>query len=317
MAVDTCGDRYARRVGGRRAKEDSYRSANAGSYRRGQIMIGEQSSSRLRWIVSCAPPAYWAATEKASSQALSKLLNRRVFLSGSACALVTDSQGHAEPPPGGALNVVVTGGHPGDPEYGCGGTVARYGRLGHKVTLLYLNRGETPQPEGVGCSGTEDGTRVREAQEACRILGATAAFAPQCNGNAIVDNAHYRDFTELLAGLDPDVVFTHWPIDNHPDHRATTTLTYQAWNSLGRKAAFYYYEVSDGQDTLMFTPSEYVDIIDVEPLKRQACYAHASQNPDRFYALQADVARFRGIEAGYKQAEAFIRHIRSRQDLLP
>ena len=64
MAVDTCGDRYARRVGGRRAKEDSYRSANAGSYRRGQIMIGEQSSSRLRWIVSYAPPAYSAATGK-------------------------------------------------------------------------------------------------------------------------------------------------------------------------------------------------------------------------------------------------------------
>ena len=233
------------------------------------------------------------------------MLNCRVFLSGTACALVTDSQGHAEPPPGGALNVVVTGGHPGDPEYGCGGTIARYGRLGHKVTLLYLNRGETPQPEGVGCSGTEDGTRVREAQEACRILGATAAFSPQCNGNAIVDNAHYRAFTELLAGLDPDVVFTHWPIDNHPDHRATTTLTYQAWNSLGRKAAFYYYEVSDGEDTLMFTPSEYVDIIDVEPLKRQACYAHASQNPDRFYALQADVARFRGNRGGIQAGRSF------------
>ena len=29
------------------------------------------------------------------------------------------------------LNVVVTGGHPGDPEYGCGGTVARYADLGH------------------------------------------------------------------------------------------------------------------------------------------------------------------------------------------
>ena len=24
------------------------------------------------------------------------------------------------------LKVVVTGGHPGDPEYGCGGTIARY-----------------------------------------------------------------------------------------------------------------------------------------------------------------------------------------------
>ena len=42
------------------------------------------------------------------------------------------------------LKVVVTGGHPGDPEYGCGGTIARYTDLGHEVVLLYLNRGEWP-----------------------------------------------------------------------------------------------------------------------------------------------------------------------------
>jgi LmbE family N-acetylglucosaminyl deacetylase len=39
-----------------------------------------------------------------------------------------------EPPARGRLKVVVTGGHPGDPEYGCGGTVARYSDL--KLGLL-------------------------------------------------------------------------------------------------------------------------------------------------------------------------------------
>jgi N-acetylglucosamine malate deacetylase 1 len=41
-----------------------------------------------------------------------------------------------------ALKIVVTGGHPGDPECGCAGTIARYSDLGHDVVLLYLNRGE-------------------------------------------------------------------------------------------------------------------------------------------------------------------------------
>src|SRR3954453_14927879 len=45
------------------------------------------------------------------------------------------------------LKVIVTGGHPGDPEYGCGGTVARYTDLGHEVVLLYLNRGEGGSPK--------------------------------------------------------------------------------------------------------------------------------------------------------------------------
>src|ERR1700737_4756015 len=40
------------------------------------------------------------------------------------------------------LKVIVTGGHPGDPECGCGGTIARYSDLGHDVVLMYLNRGQ-------------------------------------------------------------------------------------------------------------------------------------------------------------------------------
>jgi LmbE family N-acetylglucosaminyl deacetylase len=116
---------------------------------------------------------------------------------------------------------------------------------------------------------------------------------------------------------DRDVIFTPWPIDNRPDDRPLTSLTYQAWRNLGSKTTFYYCDVSYGEDTLMFTPSEYIDITEVEPLKRQACYAHASQSPDHFYALQVEVAEFRGIEAGYHQAESFIRHVRSRQGLLP
>src|SRR6266576_3576447 len=57
------------------------------------------------------------------------------------------------------LKVVVTGGHPGDPEYGCGGTITRYTDLGHDVVLLYLNKGVTPEAARSG--GAPD--RVAEA----------------------------------------------------------------------------------------------------------------------------------------------------------
>ena len=57
-------------------------------------------------------------------------------------------------------------------------------------------------------------------------------------------------------------------------------------------------EVSDGEDTLQFSPNRYVDIAENEAQKRAACFAHASQTPDRYYALQDDVARFRGLESG-------------------
>jgi hypothetical protein len=67
----------------------------------------------------------------------------------------------------------------------------------------------------------------------------------------------------------------------------------------------------------MFTPTEFVDITAVEPRKRLACYAHASQAPDKFYALQSQVTKFRGLESGHAQAEGYIRHAQSPGNPLP
>jgi N-acetylglucosamine malate deacetylase 1 len=68
---------------------------------------------------------------------------------------------------------------------------------------------------------------------------------------------------------------------------------------------------------VQFTPTHYVDITRSEPRKRAACYAHASQSPDRFYALQGLVPRMRGIESGHEQAEGYIRHVQSPDFALP
>jgi len=240
-------------------------------------------------------------------------MTRRNLLAASAAALSFDPDYQLEQP-GKKLKVVVTGGHPGDPEYGCGGTIARYSELGHAVTLLYLNRGEK------GCAGKSPQDcgqlRTSEAHEACRLLIAQPAFAPQVDGEAAVNAASYHDFRLLIEAQKPDILFTHWPIDNHRDHRAISMLSYDAWLQLGKTFALYYYEVSDGEDTLMFSPTDYVDITRTESRKRVACYAHASQEPEHFYPLQAQVTRFRGVECGATQAEGFVRHVHSRRDLL-
>jgi len=225
-----------------------------------------------------------------------------------------ESLPHATPPPRlPKLKVVVAGGHPCDPEYGCGGTIARYSDLGHEVVLLYLNQGEgTDRP-----TGEPDRVRVVEARNACAILKARPAFAGQIDGKAIVDPVHYEQFHRLLEAEQPNVVFTHWPIDNHADHRAISLLVYEAWLRMGKKAALYYYEVSNGEDTVQFSPTHYVDITGTEPRKRLACYAHASQAPEKFYALQGLVTRMRGVESGHKEAEGFIRHVQSPDFALP
>jgi LmbE family N-acetylglucosaminyl deacetylase len=214
----------------------------------------------------------------------------------------------AADPPAKKLKVIVAGGHPGDPEYGCGGTVARLTHLGHEVVLLYLNDGAWPP--------TPANVRTAEAKRACEILGARPAYAGQMNGHAVVDNSHYEDYAKIITAEKPDVIITQWPIDNHRDHRAITMLTYDAWRQSKHAFALYYYEVSDGEDTLQFSPTHYIDITQTEQLKREACFAHASQTPDRYYALQDQVAQFRGVEGGYKRAEAFVLQRQSPADPL-
>lgn len=241
----------------------------------------------------------------------------RAGQAGAALAVGLPGTGAARETPQGSpppkLKVIVAGGHPGDPEYGCGGTVARYTDLGHEVVLLYLNNGEWPPAQG----GAPAHVRMAEASKACEILKARPLYAGQVNGHAVLDADHFDEFRKILEAERPDVVFTQWPIDGHRDHRATSALVFDAWLKLKMPFALYYYEVSNGEDTRQFSPTHYVDFTAAEPRKRAACYAHASQTPDRYYDLQDLVARFRGVESGYKRAEAFILQLGSPYEALP
>src|SRR5215218_10007751 len=59
-----------------------------------------------------------------------------------------------------SLKVLVIGAHPGDPEAGCGGTMARYADAGHDVVALYLTRGEG----GVTGKSAADAADLRSAE---------------------------------------------------------------------------------------------------------------------------------------------------------
>lgn len=254
----------------------------------------------------------WSSREERAEPLRKEVgMNRREMLRGGLAtgAAMAKSLAQATPAePGRKLKVVVTGGHPGDPEYACGGMIAKLTALGHSVTLLYLNNGAWPP--------TPAPVRIAEARKACAILRAAPAWAGQINGHAIVDNERYASFQKIIESENPDAVFTHWLMDNHPDHRAIANLTYESWKQLKHRFAFYYYEVSDGEDTLQFgVPTHYVDITDVLDTKKAACYAHASQSPDYFYPLQDTVAQFRGVQSGYKRAEAYIQQVQSPYDI--
>ena len=202
------------------------------------------------------------------------------------------------------MTVVCVGGHPDDPESGCGGTLARYAALGHAVTVVYLTRGE----RGISAKSLDEAARIRsaECEAACKILGAKPVFFGQIDGATEVTQAQVDAMTRLLAATKPDVVFAHWPVDTHLDHQVASMLTIRAWMAL-RTASLYFFEVNSGSQTEGFLPNTYVDISSVIEQKKAALFAHVSQDGQGIWREHHEImAHWRGRETGVIAAEAFV-----------
>src|SRR6266851_5604724 len=202
------------------------------------------------------------------------------------------------------ISVVCVGGHPDDPESGCGGTLARYAALGHAVTVVYLTRGE----RGIAGKSLDEAARIRSAEcaAACKIMGAKPVFFGQIDGATEVTRAHVAAMRRVLAGEHPDVVFTHWPVDTHMDHQVASILTIRAWMSL-TTASLYFFEVDLVNQTEGFLPNTYVDISSVVEQKKAALFAHVSQDGKGIWREHHELmAQWRGREIGVPAAEAFV-----------
>ncbi len=211
--------------------------------------------------------------------------------------------------PGKKLKVVCVGGHPDDPESGCAGTLARYTELGHAATVIYLTRGE----RGIRGKSLDETAVIRsaEAEAACKIIGAKTVFFGQIEGATEFTRAHVDTMTKLLGSENPDVVFTHWPIDTHMDHQVASLLTIRACMNLGERPRLHFFEVNSGSQSQGFFPNTYVDVSKVLDKKKAALFAHGSQDGEGVWRDHHEIiANWRGREAGVKSAEAFVRHNR-------
>ena len=230
-------------------------------------------------------------------------LTRRGFVTQVAAGALPLVSAPAEP---GAprLTVVCVGAHPDDPESGCGGTLARYAALRHAVTIVYVTRGE----RGISGKSLEEAAKIRsaECETACKIIGAKPVFFGQIDGATEVTQAHVDAMTRFLAAENPDLVFTHWPVDTHMDHQVASVLTIRAWMSL-RASRLYFFEVNSGSQTEGFLPNTYVDISSVVERKKAALFAHVSQDGQGIWRQHHEImAQWRGREVGVAAAEAFV-----------
>ena len=203
------------------------------------------------------------------------------------------------------LKVICIGGHPDDPESGCGGTLTRYVELGHSVTILYLTRGE----RGIRDKGLDEAAKIRtaECEKACQIIGARPRFFGQIDGATEMTRAHVQAMTKILQEEKPDVIFTHWPVDTHMDHQVASLLAIRSWMALGEQPLLYFFEVDTGAQSQGFLPNTYVDVTPVLGKKKDALFAHVSQDGQGIWREHHEIiTKWRGREAGVTAAEAFV-----------
>jgi LmbE family N-acetylglucosaminyl deacetylase len=207
------------------------------------------------------------------------------------------------------LKILVTGAHPDDPESGCGGTISKFVELGHVVTVLYLTRGEA----GITGVTHDEAAKIRtaEALEACRILKVRPLFFGQIDGDTYINKEAFNKMAALTEDEAPDVVFTQWPIDTHPDHRVISNLVYNTWNRFrwNKAKAFdlYYYEVMTGEQTQNFHPTHFIDITDLTAIKKEATLKHVSQKAAEWFSFHEKMDEFRGFQYKCGAAESFVR----------
>lgn len=124
---------------------------------------------------------------------------------------------------------LAIGAHPDDVEIHCAGTLRLLQAAGFELHVATMTLGDCGS-KGLSAEQT-CAVRRKEAESACRMLGAAYHYAGSHDFAIFNDDAHNRLVTALVRDVNPSLVLTHQPHDYIVDHEATSILV--------RNACFY------------------------------------------------------------------------------
>ncbi len=221
------------------------------------------------------------------------------------------------------LRILALGAHADDLELQCAGTLARWARQGHHIVMATATWCKFGSYE----LSLEECSRLRhaEAAESAGLIGAEyrALMFPDDGVNPY-DPEQQRQVVELIRQTRPQVIITHAPTDYHTDHTNLSELVKWSGPVLGipqyktgspaldYNPALYFMDTLNGRS---FEPSAFVDITDTFASKQAmlGCFRSQISFLKRYFNLDVleqleIVARYRGIQAGVRYAEAFQRY---------
>ena len=225
------------------------------------------------------------------------------------------------------MNILAIGAHPDDVETMCAGTLAKYASQGHKVFIATATSGNI----GSATHTMEEIAAIRkqEAANSAALIGAEY-ICLDYDDEMFYETKEVRlAFINLVRYCKADVIFTHSLHDYNPDHMLTSKII----NDIAVMIPIAHLKTeSEPYDVIPsiwmwepvagmgFQPTDYVDITDFYATKMQmlncmesqkawmaANYASLEGDEERFFDTIRIMSEFRGMQAGVKYAEGFVR----------
>lgn len=145
--------------------------------------------------------------------------------------------------------------------------------------------------------------RQKEDSAACAIAGITPHFMEIPQTEAFADREKCEFFARLFRELSPRAIFTHYPVDIHPDHVMTAAVAMKTRHQLGGNCELYFFE--ETFQTKSFLPAYTVDITPVMEEKLAMIDCYASQDPESLKRSQMMDDAFRGSRINVQYAERY------------
>jgi LmbE family N-acetylglucosaminyl deacetylase len=209
-----------------------------------------------------------------------------------------------------ARKIMAIGAHPDDVEFGCSGTLVRHKADGDFVSYVCMTDTESTD----GTTGELLRTLEQNREEtlaAASVIGCDFVdFLPFKDLHVPFSFDSVSMLEKLIKKYDIDMIYTHWAGDANQDHISTFRTTMAAARYVPDVVCYEQIPISRMSENQMET-TYYVNITDQFSTKISASMKHKSQI-DKYEKHGLDVkenletlAKFRGIQARCKYAEAF------------
>lgn len=213
------------------------------------------------------------------------------------------------------MKILVLAAHPDDEVLGCGATIARLAKEGHRVVPVIICENASVRYQQEMQTNLEEWSR-RSAE----ILGISEPFFAQMPDQKLDTYSALemaQRLEKIIRDIQPEIIFTHHGGDINKDHQVVFEATMVAARPLpkSRIRSVYTYETISSTEWAAtdyyakFNPNTYYDISDTLTLKLEAFSQYKSEVREYPHPRSQEAIEIRakdwGARVGLKAAEPF------------